>query len=67
MTLHDLIARFLEPPLYSRRSKFTTAYTAVYRPAEGQVDYIWPGKIWHQRIGQFNPGEYTHDYGELTA
>jgi predicted choloylglycine hydrolase len=67
MTLPDLIAQFLEPPLYSRRSRFTTAYTAVYRPAEGQVDYIWPGKIWRQRIGGFSAGEYTHDYGELTA
>jgi predicted choloylglycine hydrolase len=65
MTLADLIARFLEPPLYSRRAGFTTVYTAVYRPAEGRVDYLWPGKSWCQRIGRFDTGEYTHDYGEL--
>jgi predicted choloylglycine hydrolase len=65
MTLPDLIARFLEPPLYSRRTGFTTVYTAIYRPTEGRVDYLWPGKTWSQRIGRFDPGEYTHDYGEL--
>lgn len=64
-TLAGLIARFFEPPLYSRRIGFTTAYTAVYRPAEGRVDYLWPGKHWTQRIGGFEAGDYTHDYGEL--
>jgi predicted choloylglycine hydrolase len=65
MRLPDLIARFLEPPLYSRRADFPTVYTAVYRPTEGRVDYLWPGKSWCQRIDRFDPGEYTHDYGEL--
>ena len=65
MTLPDLVARFLDPPLYSRRISSPTVYTAVYRPSEGRVDYIWPGKSWCQRIGRFEPGEYTHDYGEL--
>jgi predicted choloylglycine hydrolase len=65
MTLPDLIARFLEPPLYSRRAQSPTVYTAVYRPADGRADYLWPGKSWLQRIHRFDPGEYTHDYGEL--
>jgi predicted choloylglycine hydrolase len=65
MTLPDLIVRFLEPPLYSRRAGFPTVYTAVYRPTEGQVDYLWPGMSWRQRIGAFASGEYTHDYGAL--
>ncbi|MGH6883548.1 C45 family autoproteolytic acyltransferase/hydolase [Hypericibacter sp.] len=65
MTLANLTARFFEAPLYSRRVGFTTAYTAVYRPAEGRVDYLWPGKRWTQRIGGFEAGEYIHDYGEL--
>lgn len=65
MTLSGLIACFLEPPLYSRRAGSPTVYTAVYRPAEGRVDYLWPGKSWCQRIGQFACGEYTHDYGKL--
>jgi predicted choloylglycine hydrolase len=65
MTLPTLIARFLDPPLYSRRIGFTTVYTAVYRPAEGRVDYLWPGRTWSQRVGRFESGEYTHDYGDL--
>ena len=65
MTLPDLIARFLAAPLYSRRTAFPTVYTAVYRPAEARVDYLWPGKSWCQRIDRFESGEYTHDYGEL--
>ena len=64
-TLSSLTACFLEPPLYSRRDAFPTVYTAVYRPAELRVDYIWPGTTWTQRIDQFDSGDYTHDYGEL--
>jgi len=65
VTLNELTARFLKPPLYSRRAGFTTAYTAVYRPAEGRVDYLWPGKTWRQGFDLFAPGEYVHDFGEL--
>ena len=64
-TLDRLIESLLEPPLYSRWIGSPTVYTAVYRPAEGRVDYLWPGKSWCQRIDRFEPGEYTHDYGEL--
>jgi hypothetical protein len=31
------------------------------------VDYLWPGKTWGQRIGRFEWGDYTHDYGVLIA
>jgi predicted choloylglycine hydrolase len=67
VTLRGLIARFLEPPLYSRRKGSPTVYTAIYRPAEGSVDYLWPGASRRQRTDEFTPGEYTHDYGELVA
>jgi len=67
MTLERMTASFFEPPLYSRRIGFTTVYTAVYRPAEGRVDYLWPGKRWSQRFDRFVAAEYTHDYGELLA
>lgn len=67
VTLPELISRFLEPPLYARRAGFTTAYTAVYRPAEGRVDYLWPGKTWSQSFDRFDPQEYVHDYGELVS
>jgi predicted choloylglycine hydrolase len=67
MTLAELTQRFLAPPLYSRRAKSTTVYTAVYRPAEGRVDYRWPGELRAQRIDAFNPGEYSHEFGELSG
>jgi predicted choloylglycine hydrolase len=60
--LASLTARFFEPPLLSRRRDFTTVYTAVYRPTEGRVDYLWPGARRPQEIGGFSEGEYTHDY-----
>ncbi|MEO8922341.1 MAG: C45 family autoproteolytic acyltransferase/hydrolase [Caldimonas sp.] len=65
-TLGNLTARFLVQPLYSRNLKSPTVYSAVYRPGELRVDYLWPGKCWTQRIGQFESGEYTHDYGSLS-
>jgi predicted choloylglycine hydrolase len=65
MNLAALAAQFFEPPVYSRRAGFTTVYTVVYRPVEGRVEYLWPGKRWRQEMGQFTAGEYVHDYGEL--
>jgi len=62
-TLASLIARFFAPPLYARRPGFTTIYTAVYRPAEGRVDYLWPGKQWTQSFVRFVEQDYTHDFG----
>ena len=66
MSLARLTALFLEQPLYFRSAAFPTVYTAVYRPADGRVDYIWPGACRTQYIGRFKAGEYVHDYGELT-
>jgi predicted choloylglycine hydrolase len=65
MRLATLLERFLQPPLYARRIASPTVYTAVYRPVEGRVDYVWPGHVCRQRMGRFAPGEYIHDYGEL--
>jgi predicted choloylglycine hydrolase len=67
MTLENLTESFLVPPLYSRNRESPTVYSAVYRPAALRVDYLWPGKRWTQRIGQFESGEYTHDYGDLSG
>lgn len=65
MTLEGLAGRFLERPLYSRSARSPTVYTAVYRPAEGRVDYIWPGKVVRQGFDRFEAGGYDHRYGEL--
>ena len=64
--LPALIARFLEPPLYSRKRGFTTAYTSVFRPASGEVEFLWPEKSWRLGFDRFEAGEYTHDFGVLT-
>lgn len=64
-TLATLTARFFEPPLYSRQIGSTTVYTAVYRPAERRVDYLWPGRCWTQSFDCFEEGSYTHAYGDL--
>lgn len=60
--LEGLTGLFLAPPLYSRRSASTTAYTAVYRPVERQVDYLWPRKRWRQSFGRFTEAEYIHAF-----
>jgi predicted choloylglycine hydrolase len=65
--LEQLIESFLQPPLYSRWVKSTTAYTAVYRPAEGRVAYLWPGTAWSQSFDIFRAGEFVHDFGALDA
>ncbi|MGA7809347.1 C45 family autoproteolytic acyltransferase/hydolase [Bradyrhizobium sp.] len=67
MTLDRLTGKFLGPPLYSRHIGFATVYTAVYLPAEGRVDYLWPGQRWSQSFDRFVPAHYTHDYGALPA
>ena len=66
-TLATLTGLLHRPPIYSRRAGFTTAYTAVYRPAERLVDYLWPGKVWRQSFDRFEEGSYTHDYDELSG
>ncbi|MDQ0474200.1 C45 family autoproteolytic acyltransferase/hydolase [Labrys wisconsinensis] len=63
-SLADLVRRFLEPPVHVRQGGAATVYSAVYRPAAGRVDYIWPGKIWGQSFARFEEGAYRHDYGE---
>jgi predicted choloylglycine hydrolase len=62
MTLGALAARFRAAPLLSRDPAWLTVYGAVYRPAEGRVDYVWPGRTVSQRLGGFQPGDYLHDY-----
>ena len=46
----QLGARLLEPPLHSAdfTHAFGTLYTAVYEPAAGTVEYLWPGDRWRR-------------------
>ncbi|MBW9117711.1 peptidase C45 [Rhizobium cauense] len=63
MSLSELTELFLRSPLYSRSKTYPTLYTAIYRPLEGRVDYVWPGKRWSRGFMDFREGEYTHDFG----
>jgi predicted choloylglycine hydrolase len=47
-----LVSAFLRPPLRSTEYEraFGTLYTAVYRPNEGVVDYLWPQDSWRRRF-----------------
>jgi predicted choloylglycine hydrolase len=55
----DLIAAFLAPPLHTTAyaDGFGTLYTAVHRPADGAVEYLWPGASWRQSFAAFEQGE----------
>ncbi len=57
LTLHvepaeKFIGAFLKPPLYSVAygAGFGTLYTAVYRPAAGEMELRWPGSTWRHRL-----------------
>ena len=67
VSLDQLKQTFLRAPIYSRTARSPTVYSAVYRPLELTVDYLWPGHAITQRIGSFTPFEYVHEYGELEA
>jgi predicted choloylglycine hydrolase len=45
-----LTSAFLRPPLRSTEygRAFGTLYTAVYRPNDGVVDYLWPDDSWQR-------------------
>ena len=51
--------RFLRAPLYNTRydRAFGTLYTAVYRPARGGAEYLWPAAGVEQSLGSFVPQE----------
>ena len=58
----EFVAAFLAPPLYSTgyEDGFGTLYTAVYRPAEGAVDFRWPEATWRQSIDAFDESTQNH-------
>ena len=47
-----LASAFLRAPLRSTEygRAFGTLYTAVYRPNDGVVDYLWPQDSWRRRF-----------------
>jgi len=41
-----------------------TLYTAIYRPAEGSVEYRWPGFAWPQSFTAFSEGMHDETLAE---
>jgi predicted choloylglycine hydrolase len=58
MSAHNLADAFLRPPLYTRAYEhgFGTLYTAIYRPARGEVEYRWPGSSKVLSFADFSEG-----------
>jgi predicted choloylglycine hydrolase len=57
-TEERFIDAFLKPPLYSTAFAhgFGTLYTAAYRPREGRMQVLWPGKTWDHTFARFTEG-----------
>ncbi|MET0817914.1 MAG: C45 family peptidase [Solirubrobacteraceae bacterium] len=64
LTRERFVESFLEPPLHSTgyTQGFGTIYTAAYHPAEGRVEYRWPGFTWRQSFADFTPGTHTETF-----
>ncbi|MBI3453144.1 MAG: hypothetical protein HY057_10045, partial [Rhodospirillales bacterium] len=64
MTPEKLTACFLRPPLYTTAygRRFGTVYTAVYRPQDGQVRYLWPDGHWDQSLAAFTEGRRRQQF-----
>ncbi|MGA2929538.1 MAG: C45 family peptidase, partial [Solirubrobacteraceae bacterium] len=56
-----LVQAFLRPPLrqVGYQDGLGTLYTAVYRPADGAVEYRWPSSTWRQSFDDFRAGAHT--------
>jgi predicted choloylglycine hydrolase len=54
----QLAAAFLRPPLHSQAYErgYGTLYTAMYRPARGEVEYRWPEDSWIFSFADFGEG-----------
>jgi predicted choloylglycine hydrolase len=66
MTRKRFVQAFLEPPLRSTAYArgFGTLYTAAYHPAEGRVEYRWPGFTWSQSFEDFTEGSHERHFDE---
>jgi predicted choloylglycine hydrolase len=66
MTRERFVESFLEPPLRntSYAQGFGTLYTAAYFPAEGRVEYRWPGVVWEQSFARFQESSHLQAFVE---
>ena len=60
------VESFLRQPLYNTTYSrgFGTLYTAAYRPAEGQAQYLWPGTAWKHSFERFDEGTHVESLVE---
>jgi predicted choloylglycine hydrolase len=58
MSAPQLADAFLRPPLHSQAYErgYGTLYTAIYRPARGEVEYRWPALSWTFSFAAFGEG-----------
>jgi predicted choloylglycine hydrolase len=69
MTAPRLADAFLRPPLHSQAYErgYGTLYTAIYRPARGEVEYRWPEASWTFSFAAFGEGVRRIDLLSETA
>lgn len=61
-----MLQKFLVPPVYQTNygHGYGTLYTAVYDPAAGSAELVWPGKRWRQTCSDFVEGRHTVSFDE---
>jgi predicted choloylglycine hydrolase len=66
LTRERFVEAFLDPPLHntSYAQGFGTIYTAAYYPAEGRVEYRWPGVVWEQSFDRFEQSSHTQAFAD---
>ena len=58
-SVDTVVDALLRPPAYAPfTGGYGTLYTAVYRPAEGRVTYLWPDERVEQSLTEFTSGEW---------
>ena len=64
LTRERFVESFLEAPLHNTNyaQGFGTLYTAAYYPAEGRVEYRWPGTVWDQSFDRFEESSRTQQF-----
>lgn len=66
LSAESFMRKFLQPPLYNTRydRAFGTIYTAVYRPSDCSVRYLWPAHNIEQSLDHFEPSDLVVRLGE---
>ncbi len=65
-TADHFVELFADDPLYHTgfEEAFGTLYTGIYRPKRRRAEYVWPGFLSRQSVGNFREGEAHVVYGD---